>query len=449
MKLSNLSVSVLVASVATAAVIPLTGESEVVSNLEVQRDVVPRTKRENGPAPLLRVSKPAPSRYIVTYYEDTTVEQRKQDAEWIAGLVEHGVKRDAIPEGDEGEVEFFDFSKFKGYSGYFDEEVLDQIKENPLVKNVEEDEEVDLSGIVSQEDATWGLSRISSRERPSNSSYIYDDKGGKGVTAYIVDSGIEAYKEEFEGRATFGAAFQFPWSQKDFAGHGTHVAGIVGSKTYGVAKQVDLVAVNIATMFGFVLASKIVKGLEFVEQEHKKQVAANIPGFKGSTANLSVGKISARSVTGAANSLIDAGVHLIGAAGNDQEDVCHSTLVQSEALIVGATDINDDRETISNFGPCVDIYAPGTDIRSVWTLFDTRAMTGTSMAAPHVTGLISYFLSLHPDLQSEFNANVTPNDLKKQLINFSTKDVIKDLPEGTPNRLAFNGAHDPHQIWNY
>ncbi|KAF3994726.1 hypothetical protein FT663_01193 [Candidozyma haemuli var. vulneris] len=446
MKFSILSIPALLATQAAAAVIPLNGESGVVSNVQTKRTTF--FKRENGRAPLLRVAKPAPSRYVVIYNDDISAEDKQKDKEWISENVDQAVKRDAIPDGDDDQLEFFEVASVKGYAGHFDQQLLDQIQENPLVKYVEEDEELEVASIVTQKDATWGLGRISSREIPSESNYVYDDEGGKGVNAYVLDTGIAVDKKEFEGRASYGAALEFPWNKGDILGHGTHVAGTIGSKTYGVAKKVNITAVDVSTLIGIVRTSRVAQGFEYALKDHQKKVAAKIPGFRGSTLNLSISGLTATYITDAANALIDAGIHIVVAAGNENMDACYSSSVNSDAIVVGATDKNDVREIHSNFGPCVDLYAPGEDIVSVSHLWGSRTMTGTSMAAPHVTGMISYFLSLHPDLQSEFNTNpVRPRDLKAQYLKLATRGNVKDISEDTPNVFAYNGGQDPNQIW--
>ena len=197
------------------------------------------------------------------------------------------------------------------------------------------------------------------------------------------------------------------------------------------------------------LTSDIIKGLEFAVQDHQEKVKSKKKGFKGSTVNMSIGGGASDALDAAVNAATNAGLHVVVAAGNDNKDACeYSPARASGPITVGATDSGDNKADFSNFGKCVDIHAPGVDIESIGLLTSPTTMSGTSMASPHITGLVSYFLSLQPGLGSEFNANlIKPSDFKSKLIKYGTQNIIKSLPKDTVNVLAYNGGENTTEIW--
>lgn len=336
-----------------------------------------------------------------------------------------------------------------GYVGYFTEEVVKFIRATPLVEFVEKDSMVFTNEFNTQNGAPWGLSRISHREKlnlGSFNKYLYDDEAGSGVTSYVIDTGINVDHQDFEGRAVWGKTIPANDADIDGNGHGTHCAGTIASKHYGVAKNAEVVAVKVLRSNGSGTMSDVVKGVEFAAQSHQKAAKQNKKGFKGSTANMSLGGGKSPSLDLAVNAAVKAGIHFAVAAGNENQDACNTSPAAAEnAITVGASTLSDDRAYFSNWGSCVDIFAPGLNVLSTYIGTDTATATlsGTSMASPHVAGLLTYFLSLQPGADSEyFNAagGVTPEQLKKKLIAYSTKDVLYDLPDETPNYLIYNGG---------
>lgn len=345
-----------------------------------------------------------------------------------------------------------------GYVGYFTDAVVDLIRLSPLVDFVERDSLVQASEFDTQNGAPWGLSRISHRERlnlGSFNKYLYDDEGGKGVTSYVIDTGINVNHKDFDGRAKWGKTVPLNDEDIDGNGHGTHCAGTIASKHYGVAKGANVVAVKVLRSNGSGSMSDVIKGVEFATQSHQKDVKDKKKGFKGSTANMSLGGGKSPALDMAVNAAVKAGIHFAVAAGNENQDACNTSPAAAEnAITVGASTLSDDRAYFSNWGKCVDIFAPGLNILSTYIGSDdaTATLSGTSMASPHVAGLLTYFLSLQPDSDSEFfdagSSAVTPDQLKKKLIAYSTKDVLYDLPEDTANALIFNGGgHDLKKFW--
>ncbi|CDK24420.1 unnamed protein product [Kuraishia capsulata CBS 1993] len=345
----------------------------------------------------------------------------------------------------------FNIGNFKGYTGYFLPEVLELLKLNPDVAFIEQDQRVFASDFAVQNGAPWGLSRISHRQSlnlGSFNKYLYDDDAGKGVTAYVIDTGVSVTHEEFGGRAKWGKTIPDNDEDLDGNGHGTHCAGTIGSEHYGVAKGADIVAVKVLKSNGSGTMSDVVKGVEFAAQAHVAAAKKGKKGFKGSTANMSLGGGKSPALDMAVNAAVRTGLHFAVAAGNDNADACkYSPAAAENAVTVGASTLSDFRAYFSNYGKCVDIFGPGLNILSTYIGSDTATATlsGTSMASPHVCGLLTYFLSLQPDSESLYasggSSAVTPAQLKKNIIAYSTPDVLSDIPDdGTPNLLIYNGA---------
>ncbi|SJM85820.1 related to Cerevisin [Zygosaccharomyces bailii] len=374
------------------------------------------------------------------------VSQMSEDDNFFEGIQMEGMFNS--PEG--GIDQAFDINGVvTGYAGYFPEKVVDAIRMSPLVEVVEKDSYVYTQKADTENNAPWGLARISHREKlnlGSYNKYLYDSDGGKGVTAYVIDTGVNVNHQQFGGRATWGKTIPEGDDDEDGNGHGTHVAGTMASATYGVAKGADIVAVKVLRSNGSGSMSDVIKGVEWATQAHQEAVKKNKPGFKGSTANMSLGGGKSPTLDLAVNAAVKAGLNFAVAAGNEDQDACNTSPASAEGPItVGASTLSDDRAYFSNWGSCVDVFAPGLNILSTYIGSETATATlsGTSMASPHVAGLLAYFLSLQPGKDSEFfNAeqSIAPDQLKKKLLAFSSKDVLTDIPSKTPNLLIYNGG---------
>ena len=296
---------------------------------------------------------------------------------------------------------------------------------NSLVSYMEEDQIV-VSTARDQEFPPWGLDRIDQETLPLNNQY-HSDNNGTGVTAYIIDTGILETHSEFNGRATCAKTFVPNEKCKDGNGHGTHVAGTIGSTTYGVAKAVSLVGVKVLSDDGSGANSGVISGIEFVLQEAMKS-------GKPTVCNLSLGGVPSRALNNALEQLSSVGnVVVVVAAGNENVDACltspASVSTRSAVISVGATDRSDRRASFSNFGGCVSMFAPGVDIESTWYTNDNaiNTISGTSMAAPHVAGVAALYLEDNPD--------ATPEDVKALLLSSSVEGVLFDVQEASPNLL--------------
>ncbi|GMM35314.1 hypothetical protein DASC09_026390 [Saccharomycopsis crataegensis] len=341
-----------------------------------------------------------------------------------------------------------------GYAGYFLDSTIEMLKKSPLVEFVEQDSIVSIKDFDTQHGAPWGLARISHRDSlnlGSFNKYVYDNEGGKDTLTYVIDTGVLDTHEDFEGRAKLIADIPNDGAL-DGNGHGTHCAGTMGSKTFGVAKQVHIRGVKVLGANGSGSMSDVVKGVEVATKDYLEQMKKN-PKLKGASANMSLGGGKSPSLDMAVNAASRAGLVFSVAAGNENQDACNSSPASAElAITVGASTISDTRAYFSNWGKCVDVFAPGLNVLSTYIGSNKASATlsGTSMASPHVAGLLAYFISLTPESSSEFGSatKITPAQLKKNLIAYSTPNKLSDIGNGSPNVLAYNGAGgDLSEFW--
>ncbi|KAF2664033.1 cuticle-degrading protease from Paecilomyces Lilacinus [Microthyrium microscopicum] len=277
----------------------------------------------------------------------------------------------------------------------------------------------------SESGAPWGLGRISHRTKGS-STYLYDDTAGAGTCSYIIDTGIHTSHPEFEGRATFVKNFAGT-ALDDDNGHGTHVAGTIGSKTYGVAKKTKLYAIKVLDADGSGSWSDVIAGIQLSVTDSKTRSCP-----KGIVVNMSLGGDKSQSVNDAVASAVDAGLFYAVAAGNEAADLSTtSPASEPKAFAVGATDNTDAMASFSNYGTTLGVFAPGVDILSTWNDGKTNTISGTSMATPHITGLGAYLLGL--------SGKLSPSALASKIQSLSTANSVVSITAGTPNRLAFNG----------
>ena len=393
-----------------------------------------------------------PDKYIIVFRDTAAISEIESHIKDMNTLLSH------IPHATRFNLDIFNLGdKIFGYSIILpDTKYLSFImKFSKIIDSIEADSMVRQNKIIVQNSSTWGLARISQRERifPWNElSYTYQTGNPNNlVNAYILDTGIQITHKDFEGRATWGKT-AIPYNgDEDLNGHGTHCAGIIGSKTYGVAKNVHLIAVKVLDSAGNGEISDVLKGIEFIVSDHEEQTSQN-KKLKGSVVNMSMGAGKSYALTKMVNEAVKKGIHFVVAAGNEDYDACYGSPADSkEAISVGATTTSDGRAFFSNWGKCVDIFAPGTSIPSTYIGKNdnaTEVMSGTSMSAPYVAGLIAYFLSLQPGSESQFYSYVTPNQLKEKIINFGSIDKIYDPGEDSPNVIAYNGgSKDVKHFW--
>ena len=277
-----------------------------------------------------------------------------------------------------------------------------------------------------QASATWGIDRVDQRLGPLSTTYSYVTTASD-VTAYIIDTGIRTSHTQLGARATLGFnAFRKAAANGDCNGHGTHVAGTVGGSTYGIAKEVRLVAVRVLDCNGSGTTSGVIAGIDYVAG--RKAASPGTP----MVANMSLGGGASTALDNAVANAVSRGVVFAVAAGNSNVDACTASPARApSALTVGATTTSDARASYSNFGVCVDIFAPGSGITSSWSTSNsaTATISGTSMASPHVAGVAALYLSLNP------GASVAA--VSSALVSNGTAGVLSGAGAGSPNILLF------------
>lgn len=318
------------------------------------------------------------------------------------------------------------------FAGNFDENTIDALRARKEVRSVEPD--ITMSAFEVQTDASWNLARMSARAKLGNQDpfalnyeYNYLPNPGKDVDIYVVDTGIYIEHPDFEDRAQWGGAFCPGCAQRDGNGHGTHVAGTAGGKRSGIAKAANLIAVKVLGDNGSGSLSGIIDGLEWVYLRHE------LNKDRPSIATMSWGGSNSLVIDAAVRKLVEAGIHCTVAAGNSNEDAKDTSPANTpEVITVGATDITDSRAFYSNYGPVVDIFAPGSNVTSTWNDGGYKTISGTSMATPAVAGLVAYFLNVA-------QKNISPADMRNYITRLATRDALSNIPDGTDNLLAFNG----------
>jgi len=381
--------------------------------------ISPAFAQDDGPvdlAPSAEMAAAIPGRYIVVFKDDvpaTAVDGAIAEAAAAAAAE----SLDAAGGRQALELHYRYESALLGFAASMPASSLQALQKNPNVAYIEADQVVTIDTI--QAGATWGLDRIDQRALPLSKTYTYYNTGA-GVTAYIIDTGINYNHTEFGGRASFEYD-AFGGNGADCNGHGTHVAGTVGGSVYGVAKSVTLKAVRVLDCGGSGTTSGVIAGVDWVKTYAQKPAVAN----------MSLGGGASTSLDTAVNNAINSGVTFAIAAGNSNRNACnYSPARVAAAITVGATTSTDARASYSNYGACLDLFAPGSSITSAWYTGATATISGTSMATPHVAGVAALYLQVNP--------GASPATVGSAIVGNSTLNAVINAGRSSPNRLLYS-----------
>jgi subtilisin family serine protease len=332
-------------------------------------------------------------------------------------------RSDALADSHDASVRYRYTSAVQGFAGTMSAAQARRVAAHPKVAYVEQD--AVMHAIATQSGATWGIDRLDQRGLPLDGAFTYS-RTASNVNAYIIDTGIMTTHDEFGTRASVARdTVGDGQNGQDCNGHGTHVAGTVGGSTYGVAKAVRLYAVRVLDCSGAGTTSGVIAGVDWVNTNAKKPAVAN----------MSLGGSPSASLDRAVRNAIANGVTFALAAGNSGADACGTSPARvTQAITVGATTITDARASFSNYGTCLDVFAPGANITSAWTTstIGTRTISGTSMAAPHVAGAAALYLSNH--------TTASPATVRNAIVNAATSGAVISAGSGSPNELLYTGS---------
>lgn len=375
------------------------------------------SKIEGQKSKFRRSSNPVPNRYLVAL---DPVALRLEDAESSDQIANR------LSENFGGRVEKVFNHALQGFTVEMTDAAAQALSHDPNVLFVEQDSYISIN--TTQNNAPWGLDRVDQRNVPLNTAYTYV-KTGSGVNVYVIDTGVRTTHVEFAGRATADYdSVHDGQNGQDCHGHGTHVAATIGGNSYGVAKNVRIHGIRVLACNGIGTVASAVEGIDWVTANHASPAVAN----------MSMGSASSPLMDFAVQGSIDSGVTYVVAAGNSNTSACDVSPARlPSAITVGASDQTDTKAGFSNFGSCVDLFAPGVGIISAWAWNDFASFTasGTSMASPHVAGTVALYLQDNP--------NATPAQATSALLGNASNVPVNQTNDGSPNLMLFTAPNGP------
>jgi subtilisin family serine protease len=384
----------------------------------VTATVTPAAAAPTGTIQLAGGATAVPGSYIVVL-KDSAVGARAGSPAAAAAVTSRAA---GLTRGYGGSVARTFGAALNGFEANLSAAAAKRLAADASVAYVEQNHAVSLA--ATQTGATWGIDRIDQRNRPLSTTYTYTTEASN-VTAYVIDTGVRTSHTQFGGRAVSGYDAIDGGTSDDCNGHGTHVAGTIGGSTYGVAKRVRLVGVRVLDCAGNGTNAGVIAGVNWVTSN----------AVRPAVANMSLGGTTSNAVDTAVSNSIARGITYGLAAGNSRANACYSSPARVAAgITVGATTRTDARSSFSNYGSCLDIFAPGSSITSAWYTSSsaTNTISGTSMATPHVVGAAALVLAGSP--------NLTPAQVRDTLVGRATTGVVTGAGTGSPNRLLYTGS---------
>ncbi|KAF3480956.1 subtilisin-like protease [Arthroderma uncinatum] len=374
------------------------------------------------PAP--RGMEAIPDSYLVVMKDGILANEFDTHKEWIGGLLRHGSGANEAGEGGWGVQHTFNIAGLQGYSGNFDRQIIQKIAHHPKVKHVEQDAVVRALGLVTQKDSGWHLSRISHKILPPNPEYVYEERAGKDVHIYLLDTGVDGTNSGLRGRVIQGINTT-PDGDGDESGHGTSIAEIMAGTVHGVAKKALVVSVKILGNTGSGTLSGIIQGLDWSINDVAKR------GIVGKAVmNMSFGGSYSSTINQATEKVIKAGIFVAASVGAGNRDASGESPVSANGVCaVAASTIADGPALFSSYGPIVDIYAPGTNITTRTNGDRLVTVSGSSFSTAQVSGVAAFAIDI----------GVTSDKVCETIKKLALPSIQNPRP-GTTNLLLYNGS---------